>query len=223
LIAAGAPITTAAANSNVGNGKIDEGGVTSVANLAAGASPALNLPVTLTFSGGNLNGIPADFPVTVTQPDGTVANYPAGSAVPYTSGAKIEFAGVAFTITGQPVEGDTFSIEANTNGVSDNRNAVLLGQLQQAKTMVGGTASFASAYAQLVNQIGSQTRTAQVAATSQLTILQQATNARDSVSAVSLDDEAANLIRYQQAYQASGKVMEIASKLFDTILAVVNS
>jgi flagellar hook-associated protein 1 FlgK len=222
LIAAAAPITTAAANTNTGTGSVDLGSVTSVANLA-GTPPALTLPVTVTYSGGNLTGFPAGFPVTVTQQNGTSTTYAAGTPVPYTDGARIDFAGVGFTISGQPANGDSFSVQANTNGVSDNRNAVLLGQLQQAKTTNGGTASYETAYAQLVSQIGSQTRTAQVTATSQQTVLQQATDARDSLSGVNLDEEAANLIRYQQAYQASGKVLEIASKLFDTILSVASS
>ena len=220
-IAAAAPITTAAASTNTGTGNIDLGSVTSVANLA-GSPPALTLPLTINYSGGNLTGFPAGFPVTVTQADGTSTTYAAGASVPYTDGARIDFAGIGFSITGTPANGDSYTVQANTGGVSDNRNAVLLGKLQQAKTTNGSSASYESAYAQLVSQIGSQTRTAQVTAASQQTVLQQATDARDSLSGVNLDEEAANLIRYQQAYMASGKVMEIASKLFDSILAIAN-
>jgi len=220
-IAAAAPITTAAAGTNTGTGNIDLGSVTSVANLA-GSPPALTLPLTISYSGGNLTGFPAGFPVTVTQADGTSTTYAAGASVPYTDGARIDFAGIGFSITGTPANGDSYTVQANTGGVSDNRNAVLLGKLQQAKTTNGSSASYESAYAQLVSQIGSQTRTAQVTAASQQTVLQQATDARDSLSGVNLDEEAANLIRYQQAYMASGKVMEIASKLFDSILAIAN-
>ncbi len=220
-IAAAAPIATAAANTNTGTGKIDPGSVSSVANLT-GSTPALSLPVNLTFSGGALTGFPTGFDVTVTQPDGTNTVYPKpATSVSYANGAKIDFAGVSFSIQGQPANGDSFSVQANTNAVGDNRNAVELGKLQQAKT-IGGTASYESSYAQLVSQIGTQTRTAQVSAAAQQSVLQQATDARDSYSGVNLDEEAANLIRYQQAYQASGKVMEVASKLFDTILSIVN-
>ncbi len=221
LIAAAMPITTSAANSNTGTGKIDQGSVTNAASLA-GSPPALSLPVNVGYANGELSGFPAGFDVKVTLANGNSTTYAAGQPVPYADGARYDFAGIGFSMSGLPANGDSFAVAANTNGVSDNRNAVLLGQLQQTKTTNGKTASYESAYAQLISQIGSQTRTAQVTAASQANVLKQATEARDSVSGVNLDEEAANLIRYQQAYMASGKVMEIASRLFDTILAVAN-
>jgi flagellar hook-associated protein 1 FlgK len=86
--------------------------------------------------------------------------------------------------------------------------------------MSGKTASLQEAYAQLVSEIGNKTRQVQVTGETQRTLLEQAQSSRDSLSGVNLDEEAANLIRYQQAYQASAKAMQIGASLFDTILQI---
>ena len=76
---------------------------------------------------------------------------------------------------------------------------------------------------QLVADVGAMTREMEVTSTSQQKVLEQAQTVQQSTSGVNLDEEASNLIRYQQAYQASGKVMEVASKLFDQILAIASA
>jgi flagellar hook-associated protein 1 FlgK len=72
----------------------------------------------------------------------------------------------------------------------------------------------------MVNFVGNKTREAQIAGAAADTTVEQAQAARDSVSGVNLDEEASNLLRYQQAYQASGKVIQVASELFDTLLSL---
>lgn len=218
LIAAAAPIRASATNANSGTGSISQGVVSDTTNLAP--PPALPLPATLTFNAGTVSGFPAGFPITVTQVDGTVVNYPGGGSITYSDGAQIAFGGISVAISGVPKNGDTFTVERNPGGVSDSRNAVLLGALQQAKTLVGGSASYGSTYAQLVAEIGAQTREVQVTSESQKVVAERARDAQQALSGVNLDEEAANLIRYQQAYQAAGKVMQIASSLFDEILAL---
>ncbi len=143
---------------------------------------------------------------------------PAVASIAYTSGEQITFNGLAFTITGEPADGDVFTISANTGGVSDNRNALALGVLQTANTLIGGTAGYQTAYSQLVSEVGNKAREVQVSGEAQENLLAQAKAAQQSMAGVNLDEEAANLLRYQQAYQASGKMIEIASKLFDTLL-----
>ena len=86
--------------------------------------------------------------------------------------------------------------------------------------MSGKTASYQTAYAQLVSDAGNKSREIDVKGQAQSALLKQAKDARDSLSAVNLDEEAANLIRYQQAYQASAKMLDISSKLFDVLLAI---
>jgi len=82
------------------------------------------------------------------------------------------------------------------------------------------TATLNNAYAQLVARIGSKTREVQAGERTQSSLLAQATAARDSVSGVNLDEEAANLVRFQQTYQAAGRVMSVAQRLFDEMLAI---
>lgn len=110
-------------------------------------------------------------------------------------------------------------------GVADSRNAVRLGALQTSKQMLAGdadnpTATFQAVYAGMVTQVGNKTREVQVGMQAQQALLNQATDARDALSGVNLDEEAANLVRYQMAYQSSAKVMTVAQTLFDTILTI---
>jgi flagellar hook-associated protein 1 FlgK len=105
-------------------------------------------------------------------------------------------------------------------GVGNNENALALAALQTTKTMNGGTATFQSAYSQLVSSVGNKAREVQVAEQAQDVQLEQAIAARESVSGVNLDEEAANLIRFQQAYQAAARVMGIAGTLFEEVLGV---
>lgn len=109
---------------------------------------------------------------------------------------------------------------AGSVSVADNRNALELAGLQTTKQMSGGNATYQSFYAQMVSEIGNKTREVRVNESAQTSLLNQAKDAREATSGVNLDEEAANLIRYQQAYQASARVMSIAQTLFDEVLSV---
>lgn len=213
-IAAAAPIRISAGTANTGTATVSAGSV------ATGyTAPASGSPVTLTYSSatGGFTGF-SSYPVTVTA-NGVTTSYASGT-VPYTNGATISSGGISFTITGTPQNGDTFVIAKNTNGVSDNRNALLLAQLQTGKTMAGNTASFSTIYAQMVSSAGNQGAEAETVLAAQTTLLTEAEDARDSVSGVNLDEEAVKLIEFQQSYQAAAKMLQIASELFDSILAI---
>ncbi len=129
-------------------------------------------------------------------------------------------------LSGVPAANDAITLADNADGIADNRNAALLGALQTDKLMFGAgsadrpTATLNNAYAQLVARIGSKTREVQAGERTQDSLLAQATAARDSVSGVNLDEEAANLVRFQQTYQAAGRVMSVAQRLFDEMLAI---
>ncbi len=86
--------------------------------------------------------------------------------------------------------------------------------------MEGGTTSFQGSYARLVNLVGNKTRELDVTSRAETQLLAQAIQAQQSVSGVNLDEEATNLLRYQQAYQAAGKVMQVANELFDVVLSI---
>jgi len=201
LVAAAAPVRTAGALANLGTGKISAGVVSSVANLP--------LPGNVTFTYAQASN------------QFTVAGAaPAAGPFTYTAGSAISFNGLTVSFTGAPADGDTFTIVNNTAAVADNRNALLLGQLQTVPTVANGTASYQSAYSQLVSNVGNDTHEVQVQSTAQDSLVKQTREAQQSFSGVNLDEEAANLLRYQQAYQASGKVLQIASTLFDTVLQI---
>jgi flagellar hook-associated protein 1 FlgK len=129
-------------------------------------------------------------------------------------------------IRGVPVSGDVFSVETNTNGVADNRNAALIGALQTRSTM--NASSGGSGDRQLPERlrpdrqlVGSKANEVEAIGAAQQSLADQSPRRRmQSVAGVNLDEEAANLLRYQQAYQAAAKVIEIASKMFDEFLAL---
>lgn len=223
LIAAGTPARGAASLTNTGSATVNSVGV-------GPNYSTVGLPLALTFSGGTLTGFPVGS-VTVTT-GATSTAYPITSTtdpVPYTSGATFTINsstpatdpyGVSIKLSGVPGAGDIFTISANTSGVEDASNIIRLGQLQTQNTMLGGTATYQDDYAAFVNDIGNKTASAEISAQAQTTLLGQATAARESLSGVNRDEEAAKLIEYQQAYQASAKVLEIASNLFDTLLSL---
>ncbi|MCP5085172.1 MAG: flagellar hook-associated protein FlgK, partial [Alphaproteobacteria bacterium] len=110
---------------------------------------------------------------------------------------------------------------SNLGGVGDIRNALLLSGLQQQDTLVNNTASFQDAYAQFVARVGVDTNQAEINRDAQETLLEMSGAAREAVSGVNLDEEAANLIRFQQAYAAAAQVISIARLLFDTLIGAV--
>ena len=214
-IAAAAPIATSVPLTNSGTGKISAGSVDK--NYLAAP---LTGPVTLAYdkATGELSGFPAGQDVNVTV-NGATTTYPAGTNPPFQDGASYTVAGMSFTMNGAPGNGDTFTIAPNT-GLGDTRNAGLMGDLQSKNILDGGKATYQSAYATLVSTIGNKTREVQANAEAAAAQLTQAEAAANNVSGVNLDEEAANLLKYQQAYQASGKVMQIADTIFNALLQI---
>jgi flagellar hook-associated protein 1 FlgK len=226
-IAAAAPVRTSALGANAGTGTISPGVVNTQVDPALVAAP-----VNMVFTGANAfnmtgvgaagNAIVVDYPGGV--PARVTYNAPPANAAPtavaFVAGMNITYNGTTVTLSGAPLTGDTFRIERNTNGVSDNRNAGRLADLQVAGTLSGGTASFQASYAQLTSAVGNIARDMEISSSAQEAIALRARETQQSLSGVNLDEEAANLMRYQQAYQACGKVIQVASTLFDSILAI---
>jgi len=179
-------------------------------------------PLKLSYDGtnGSLAGFPAALPVSMTV-GGVTTKYAAGDSVPFRDGASYAVGGMSFSMSGAPIDGDTFSIKTGS-GDGDTRNAGLLGDLQTKNVFDGGRTTYQSAYAQLVGNVGNKTREVQVNAASSDALLEQVQNAAQNVSGVNLDEEAANLLKYQQAYQAAGKVMQIADSIFNTLLQIAS-
>ncbi|MBC3886108.1 flagellar hook-associated protein FlgK [Undibacterium griseum] len=183
--------------------------------------PVATSKLTFNAPANTLTGFPTNANVTVTNPNtASSTTYPAGTAVPYVSGATYSFSGTSFNISGTPTNGDVFNISPNVAGTGDNRNSLLLAGIQTQNNLIGGTTTIQGAYAQFVSQVGNKTHELQITSASETTTLKNATDIQQSVSGVNLDEEAANLLKYQQAYQAAGKLMQVASQLFETLLAI---
>lgn len=217
LVAAASPIRTNTPTANTGTGQIKLGSTTAPLGINTATGLPLASGITLTFNSGT-NQFSVSGPAALGLP-ATLAYTPssAGSQLSLNTSGSLSF---SFSITGSPANGDSFVIQPNTGGTSDNSNALALGQLQTSNIMGNGKTTFQSAYAQLVGIVGNTARDKQVSLTAQNTVVTQLQATQQSVSGVNLDEEAANLIRYQQAYQAAGKVITIAGKLFDQLLTM---
>lgn len=137
----------------------------------------------------------------------------------YTPGEAIALSGYEITIRNQPTVGDRFTVNLNVGGVSDNRNSLLMSDLQFARTIEG--ASYQDKYGQTVERVGTQAAVAQVNAQSGKAVLDANKETRASISGVNLDEEAARLIQFQQAYQASAQLIRAAQTIFDSLLQSV--
>lgn len=225
-LALASPIKATTSEDNLGTGVISQGTMLNVRNpltntLLPGFTQQQTLangPLTVSFT--EAAGV---LSYSVTDALGTVLDtgpYDPGqtntllSADPGDPG----YQGFQFEISGEPAPGDTFTINFNSGGVSDNRNAELLAALGTANTMNGGTQSFAEGYAGLVEDVGVKTRQSQLDLEAAQTLLEQSTNQREAMSGVNLDEEAGKLIQYLAAYKASAQVIAVAQDLFDTLL-----
>lgn len=206
-IAAAGPVRAEDALANTGSGTVSGLATNDVSGMPLGS------PVVLTFNPDAMGpGVPG-FDVAGTA-GGPLAYDPASEG----AGKTFSIAGFEFTVAGTPANGDQFNFVNNTSGTGDNSNALAMGELQTARELFNGTASYQDAYGRLVADIGVQTQQAKTTAETESVLFDQAVAARDSVSGVNLDEEAANLIRYQQAYQAAAQVIAVADEVFQTLL-----
>jgi flagellar hook-associated protein 1 FlgK len=131
---------------------------------------------------------------------------------------KLVYNGITLTFTGIPGEGDRFRVDGNRDGVGDNANIKAMVELEFKRQADGY--SISDAYRNQVSKAGNVARQSTIVSEALTVVNQQAVEARDAIAGVSLDEEAANLIRFQQAYQANAKVMQTANTLFDALLAI---
>jgi flagellar hook-associated protein 1 FlgK len=139
----------------------------------------------------------------------------------YTSGAPISVNGWSLTLNGQPAAGDAFAVAAAGPNSSDNGNAQALAAIGRNGVLEGGTQSLLKASSSLVARIGQTASQTSLSLDAQAAIQAQTIAEQQSVSGVNLDEEAANLLKYQQAYQASAHVIQVADELFQTLINAV--
>jgi len=214
-IAAAAPVRTSVnILSNTGSGVISPGVVTDASNFQGSPLPPLASDIVMQYDGANINVVSGPAPWN-------------GLSFAYNDGAEVTaLPGLKFTVSGVLSAGpppDEFRFESNTGGVGDNRNALLLSDLQNQRLMSDGTASYTDYYGGVVADVGILTRQAQLSSSAQDNLLAQAVNSRDALSGVNLDEEAANLLKFQQAYQAASQVIVAANSMFQSLLSALRS
>ncbi|MCD9087142.1 flagellar hook-associated protein FlgK [Stenotrophomonas sp. SY1] len=196
-IAAANPINGAANVGNTGTGVLGKIDVIDVNN------PALLNPASISF-------VDADHYMI----DGT-------GPFPYTPGQTISANGWSMVLDGKPAAGDSFTVGRTAAGSSDNGNASRLAAVEDAKAFNNGTVTLNGALGGLTTQVGSAARAAEYSLQAQQTINDNAKASRDSISGVNLDEEAADMLRLQQAYQAASQLISTADNMFQTILKAV--
>ena len=138
----------------------------------------------------------------------------------YTAGSTIEHNGWTVSFDGAIQANDKFSVRGNAAQTGDNRNLLKLIDLQGNKDIFSGRGDFTEVYTDIIGDLGYSVIQSSVSRDAQQIIFDQAQAKRDETSAVSLDEEAADMLRFQQAYQASAQIISTASKLFDTIVGI---
>lgn len=124
-------------------------------------------------------------------------------------------------LSGIPNAGDQFTLDYNMGGVGSNGNGLLLADLQQGKVFSGGTENIFERYANLLAEVGGQTNQAKLRSDSAAILCKQAIDFQSSKSGVNLDEEAGNLLRYKQAYEAAAKVMAISGQIMSVLIDMV--
>lgn len=202
-IAAAAPIRTAVTTGNAGTGTISAGEVLDAqdADLRSG--------VTIRFTTGSA----------WEAVDSTNTVIASGA---YTAGGNIDVNGWRVQVSGAPAAGDSFTVASNAGGVGDNRNALKLAAVLGQGVLSGGTESLDAAAGRLVSSIGVTTNGVNSSLDAQKIIYDDSVSAVDGLSGVNLDEEAANLLRYQQAYQAAAQLIRVTQDMMDTLFAAVS-
>lgn len=215
-LALASPVRTEANPNNAGSGVVSAGNVLldpDPINSAVGPGPTT--PVVIEF-------------VSTTEYrflDELGAELNPGVTYPYNPGDPIypEFAALPgdqtyeINIQGNPAPGDTFTVSFNSDAKNDNRTGLKMASLVATETVEGGL-TINGAYNKLVEQIGAKSNLARMNADAARSVLEQTQSLRDSISGVNLDEEAANLIKFEQAYNANSQVISIARQVFDTLL-----
>jgi flagellar hook-associated protein FlgK len=134
-------------------------------------------------------------------------------------GEDISYKTLSLSFDTDPLAGDRFVVDGNQNGIGNNSNMLLMVALQD-KPVLTNDRTIRDGYIDIVSTVGNKATLGRISQEALQVVYDQAMQSRDQVSGVSLDEEAADLIRFQQAYQASAQIIQMASKLFDSILAI---
>lgn len=218
MLALASPIRVEPLSTNTGNAILADIQITDARDTSPLRSGTLEPPLEIRFNAD------ATFIVfDVSEPGNPIAYEDLQQGllenIAYVAGEPIEFSTFSITLENQPKPGDAFSIGYNTKGYSDNRNARQLADLQRASTI--GEFSFQDIYGQLLAKVGTQANAAQVSYSADQAVLAASEDALASIAGVNLDEEAARLIQYQQAYTASTRLITAYQDIFDSLISAV--
>lgn len=173
-------------------------------------------PITITYDAANSRYVLTGTMTTPPPgpPVGTVARVAGENTVISVNGWAVSLSDSA----SPPANNDSFKVQFD--GLADSSNALAFAALQTDSTRIEGTMTYGSAYGQLVSAVANQTREAKVTAEAQQSLLKDAQAQRANISGVNLDEEAVRLVEFQQAYQAAAKAIQVATTLFDELLAI---
>jgi flagellar hook-associated protein 1 len=215
-IAAAFPFRTVASSNNSGAGVISDGDISNINNpffttTAGQLAPPLRIefltPTSYQVVNATTSGV-IEGPIAY-NPSSQQAIFPTPGA--YDPGIRIN-------ISGQVAAGDQFSVEYNNGGSGDGRNLAELTSLRDQKSLDNGNASYIDSYAALVANSGSRSAQAQLSSNAAEVLLQQSLDKRDSISGVNLDEETAELLKFEQSYQAASRLISIADRMFNSFL-----
>ncbi|RUO43020.1 flagellar hook-associated protein FlgK [Aliidiomarina taiwanensis] len=221
-LALASPVRVGNNGNNQGQGDLQLQGVSGLGNYFNGNALSNNAPVQVTyqgFSAGQHN-------LEITLNDGTVLNHSTSdmnnvfSQIPALDPADYDV-----SLTGKPAAGDVFSVEYNAGAINDNKNGLAIAELQRQQMLRrntdapsdANTLTFTEGYGRMVSDVGNKVSQARTAEQVSDAMLKQSEEFYNSVSGVSLDEEAANLIQYEQAYNAAARLISTAQQVFDTL------
>ncbi len=181
-----------------------------LASLAARTNPPTNVPVTLTFTGSNS--------YTRSDTGATVYTYTSNQPIQGSVPATTPLSQWSLTLQGVPKNGDTFTVTAQPTAFRNLNAGNASAMMALRDTALFDGAALTDGYASLIAQVGIRAQSANYAADVSSAIAANLEKDRTGVSGVNLDEEASKLIQYQQAYQASAKMIQIANSIFDTLM-----
>jgi flagellar hook-associated protein 1 FlgK len=211
-VAAAAPLTATSAVDNTGTATVSRFDIAD-----ASVDPALTASITFSDNNGSYDWELLDA-------GGTTVDAGSGSWAP---GQPISLNGFALDLAGVPAAGDRLQVAPTPFPAASNGNALalmalrdenLVGRTLTASGTVTGGRSLSEAYAQTLSEIGVRVQSAHAAAEMSAAVAKDARQAQQATAGVNLDEEAARLIQFQQAYQAAAKVLQVAQSTFDIML-----
>jgi len=217
-VAAASPVRTYEGKNNNGTAVISSVEVLNTMDSAPLRMGNATLPLEVRVTGPNAL---MEYSLTVydnSSPGAPVA-IPSLTGLVYEEGMEIEFEGYKFSIDGVVANGDSYFIEKNTGGKSDNTNFLQMIDLQMAEIVDGN--NYQDAYGEMLSWVGIKAQNAELSFKSSTSALSTSESSLESTRGVNLDEEAAKLVKFQQAYSAAAQLITAQQTIFNSLLGAV--